>query len=246
MPPSFYEIAHNHRHATPLTEAQNLTLGQLCDINPSARVLDLGCGNGELLCQWALHYRVVGVGVEGSDALMQTARARGFDLAVWDKITWAYEEPQTYPNDFHQFDVVCNLGGRVGLDFADSFALMRSALRDGGGLLVFGEPFWQALPPPALLSEFDLAEDTFPTLDQLHQRFEQGGAEVRHTVLATHEGRDAYERAQWKAVDQWLQNHRGDPAADDLRAWSQRNQHNYQAFEQHYVGWGAFVLAVYL
>lgn len=51
---ALHEIAEtSHRILNPLTDSQLMTVGTVCRIDPTTRILDLACGKGELLCRWA-------------------------------------------------------------------------------------------------------------------------------------------------------------------------------------------------
>ena len=82
-------------------------------VNPSARVLDLGCGDGELLCRLGETKDVTGYGVERDQARIEACLARGvnviehdindgldrfptnsFDIVIMNETLQAIENPQ--------------------------------------------------------------------------------------------------------------------------------------------------------
>ena len=61
----FHEISEaNHRILNPFTLEKLLLLGDICRLKPGTRQLDLACGKGEMLCQWARAYGILGTGVD--------------------------------------------------------------------------------------------------------------------------------------------------------------------------------------
>jgi SAM-dependent methyltransferase len=242
----FHEIAEaGHRIQSPITDEQLLLLAEMCHVNSSTRLLDLACGKGELLCQWALHHGVIGVGVDISPVFIAAARHRGFDLAVWDKVTWVEGDAADYPTDFHQFDVVSCLGASwIGGSLAGTIDLMRVALHDAGGTLIIGEPYWNELPPDDAYAALGVERDTFDTLDGTKARFKAAGVELVDMLLATHEGWDSYMDKQFKAVARWLDNNPDDSDADALREWIDNARTSYNKYGRYYMGWGIFVLRV--
>lgn len=49
-----HEIAEtNHRILNPFDETKLMLLGEICRLQSGMRQLDLACGKGEMLCQWA-------------------------------------------------------------------------------------------------------------------------------------------------------------------------------------------------
>ncbi|MEN8200165.1 MAG: methionine biosynthesis protein MetW [Thermodesulfobacteriota bacterium] len=69
-------------------------------IKPGARVLDLGCGNGDLLAWLQKHKNVQGTGIERDKEKAATCIARGLSVLQGD----LKDEVQDYPDDC--FDVV--------------------------------------------------------------------------------------------------------------------------------------------
>ena len=61
----FREIAEaNHRLQHPFTVDKIQLLGKVAGIAPRMNHLDLSCGNGELLVQWAAQFNIYGVGID--------------------------------------------------------------------------------------------------------------------------------------------------------------------------------------
>jgi SAM-dependent methyltransferase len=242
----FHEIAEaNHRIQNPITQDQLLQLGEMCHANRSTRLLDLACGKGELLCQWALHYGVVGVGVDISKTFIAAARHRGFDLAVWDKVSWVEGDAADYPAQHHQFNTVSCLGATwIGGGLLGTIQLMRVALHDDGGTLMIGEPYWNELPPDEAYAALDIKADTFDTLEGTKVRFQTAGVELVDMLLAAHEEWDTYMEKQYKTVAQWLDKHPHDPDHAALSAWIERSRTTYEQYGRPYLGWGVFILRV--
>ncbi len=69
-------------------------------IKPGSRVLDLGCGEGELLCYLKKEKRIIGTGIESSEVKVEKCFDKGLQVLQGD-IT---EEVQDYPDN--SFDYV--------------------------------------------------------------------------------------------------------------------------------------------
>src|SRR5688572_19709130 len=82
-----HEISEsNHRILNPLSESKLMLLGEICCLQPDMRQLDLCCGKGEMLCQWAHRWKIRGVGVDISKVFLAAARQRAVELSVEDRV----------------------------------------------------------------------------------------------------------------------------------------------------------------
>jgi len=76
-------IHHHHQHPITLTERPDFhVIGEI--IEPRSRVLDLGCGEGELLAWLIEHKQVLARGVEISSAQVRRAISRGVSVYQGD------------------------------------------------------------------------------------------------------------------------------------------------------------------
>lgn len=84
----FHEIAErNHVIQNPITVEKLDTIGAACGFQPGMRLLDLGCGRGELLTRWAAQYGIGGTGVDISAVFLKEARRRARERGVADRLT---------------------------------------------------------------------------------------------------------------------------------------------------------------
>lgn len=247
MTSRFYAIAGaSQRLQNPLSEGKLLHLGQVCRLNSGSRVLDLACGRGELLCLWARHYGVRGVGVDEDAQLIEQAEARAAELEVWQDVHFSADDVAAYPQPFHSYDVVSCMGGTWAAGGAAAMLeLMRVALGDpAAGLLLLGESFWNEVPPPEVCEALGISPEDLPDLGGLSDMFDAAGVELLQLVAAAPEEWDRYYAAQWEAVRGWLQEHPQDPDGPALRGWLDETRRAYLRYERRYLGWGVFVLKI--
>jgi SAM-dependent methyltransferase len=240
----FHEISEaNHRILNPFTHEKLMLLGDICQLEPGTRLLDLACGKGELLAQWALKYDIIGVGVDISPVFLEAARQRADELDVLGRLTFVQDDAANYPQEHHEFDVVSCIGATwIGGGLLGTLELMRKAVKDKGGLLLVGEPYWIDLPPPEAYAALEVGEDEFTTLDGTFRRFDAAGMELVEMVMANHDSWDRYEAKHWMTVTQWLKENPNDPDGDALREWNARSRRSYLQYSRRYFGWGVFVL----
>jgi SAM-dependent methyltransferase len=240
----FYEIAEaNHQIQNPFTHEQLNLLGDICRLEEGTRHLDLACGKGEMLSQWALKYGTLGVGVDISEVFIEAAKARAYELEILDQVNFIVDDAGAYPQDYHQFDVVSCIGATwIGGGLVGTLNLMKSALKPRDGLILVGEPYWYEMPSAEIAAAMNAEPDTFATLEGTLNRIEQTGLTLVEMVLATLEGWDRYEAQHWWAVDRYLYENPDDPSAAALRSWITHNRRTYLTYGRKYMGWGVFVL----
>jgi cyclopropane fatty-acyl-phospholipid synthase-like methyltransferase len=243
----FFDIASADQPIdVPLTEAQILRLGEMCGVTTRTRVLDLACGKGEVLVQWAKAFDLQGTGVDESETNIDRAQHRANELEVWSQLHFVVADVLQYPQAFHQYNIVSLLGATgTGISLTELVNVMREALKDeAGGLLLVGEDFWQKEPDSEVLAALDVERDWIPTLASLARGFTAAGVELRDMLIAAPEDRDRFNGQQWRACLNWLDEHPDDDDALEIRAWLTRHRQSYLAYERDYLGWGVFVLSV--
>ncbi len=239
----FHEISEgNHRILNPFSENDLMLLGEICRLQPQMRQLDLACGKGEMLCQWARRWGITGVGVDISKVFLPAARQRATELNVTDKVTFIEADAGTYMTEGQQFDIVSCIGATwIGKGLVGTLRLMQPVLKPDGLLLV-GEPYWKEPPPDEAYQSAGLGKDDFTSLIGTLDRFESAGCKVVEMVLADLHSWDRYVAAQWWTVNQWTSENPNDPDTAELQAWIESNQRDYLQYGRRYLGWGVFVV----
>ncbi|MFC2171144.1 SAM-dependent methyltransferase [Acidobacteriota bacterium] len=241
----FHEIAErSHRILNPFTPEKLNLLGELCCLRRGSTQLDLACGKGEMLCQWAVRHGIAGVGVDISSVFLTAAKARSVELGVSDKVTFVQSEAAKHlERNRDRFDVVSCIGATwIGGGLLGTLEQMKSAIREQDSLLLVGEPFWLETPPEEAYAPLSEARDTFASLEGTLERFESAGFELIEMVLANHDDWDRYEASQWTTGRDWIREHPDDPDVASLREWISKNRLTYLTYGRRFLGWGVFVL----
>jgi SAM-dependent methyltransferase len=122
---------------------QNRLLIETAEVEPEARVLDLGCGTGWssiAAAQAASHGSVLGVDL--SARMLERARHRAKEQGV-DNVEFLQADAQVHPFETGAFDLaVSSFGVMFFADPAAAFSNISSALRPGGRLVAM---VWQPL-----------------------------------------------------------------------------------------------------
>ena len=240
----FHEIAEaNHTVQNPFSIEKLRLLGDICGLKEGQRVLDLGCGKGAMLVNWAYDHNILGVGVDQSSSFIDDAKQYAYRQDVGNRVNFVVGDPAIYPELHHQFDVIVAMGtSKIGGGLAGTLNLMRTALNSSDGLLLVGEPYWKDDPPEAIYGALEIEQDTFASLDVTLDRIQATGFDVVEMVMADQNEWDRFEASQWMAVHQYISENHDDPINNRLKQWRADNQRRYIRYGRRYLGWGVFVL----
>ncbi|MES1147197.1 MAG: class I SAM-dependent methyltransferase [bacterium] len=229
----FHEISEaNHRILNPLTTEKLEALGQACRFRQGMTHLDLCCGKGEMLLQWALKWGTRGTGVDISKVFLASAEARKAELRVKD-VEFVEADASTYQSP-SRYDIVSCIGATwIGDGLTGTIKLITPYLQPNGFMLI-GEPFWRH-PVPS-------DDQGFTTLAGTLDRIEACDMELVEMVLADEGSWDRYVCAQWLTADDWLRENPSSPIADEFREWIAEGKRQYLKFERDNMGWGVFVM----
>lgn len=247
MTDAFHAIATTgQRTDYPLGEKALQALGRKCGMHRGKRVLDLGCGRGELLCQWAKAFDIQGTGVDEDETLLRGALERASELDVWQRLNLIDDDTLDYPQPFHQYDaVVCLSATGRHETLAETREWMRPSLDDQrGGLLLLGLTYWRQTPTPDVCEVLDWPAEALPTIGDIATQVIDAEVLLRDMHLVSQAQMDAHYAHQWRACARWLTKNPDDERGHDLRVWLAESQQRYLRYEREALGWGVFVLQV--
>jgi SAM-dependent methyltransferase len=187
-------------------------------LGPGDRVLDVGCGAGELLVGLAERHGCGGLGVDTSQILIEEARRRAAVRAPGAGLEFRAEPADAVEPD-GGFAAACCLGSLHALGGLEpGLAWLRRAVVPGGAVVI-ADGFWSRPPDPAFLDALGATEDELPPFEGLLGTCRASGLEP--VWVATSSSED-WERYEWTLVsngDRWAREHAGEPLAADVRAW---------------------------
>lgn len=242
----FFELSlARHAILNPFSAEKFALLGDLLRLESGARLLDLCCGKGEMLCTWAARQGISGIGVDISEAFLGAACKRSEELDVAGRVEFVQDEAARYARGSEErFDCVSCIGATwIGGGLTGTLELMKPLLASGDGLLAVGEPYWIDEPPEEAYVPLAGSREMFTSLAGTHERFESAGFELIEMVLSDHDSWDRYEAAQWTTMADWLRDNADDPEASEFAEKNAEHRDNHLRWGRRYFGWGVFVLA---
>lgn len=200
-------------------------------IDESSRVIDLGCGPGELLRRICESTGATGIGIDASAFALTEARHRLKGSATRDRIELRLADATVLEQRADQDLVLCigpgwNAGGwRALADWASGWVAP-------GGLLLLGEGAWRADPPAAALHRLGMRADDYPASSEVPGTVTAAGATVLWTRRATGAEWAAYADRYRAAMRTFAREHPEDPVTPALEERAEVGWADYETLHE--------------
>ncbi len=211
-------VEHDHEIQNPTSAEKIRLLGDYVRLAPQSRVLDIACGKAGPAIVLAETYGCRIVGVERLPAFADEARARIAARGLERLIEVRTGDGADFPLEPGTWDVALCIGASfVWGTIEDAAARLAPAVKSGG-FVAIGEPFWRTWPLPDQVGEGDfVGAETCVPLDETIARFQSSGLVLTGVIAASEDDWDRYESLHWRAAEEWLAAHTGDPRAAEIR-----------------------------
>ncbi len=238
----YFAITHaDHVICNPMSEGKVDELVGLFDLPSNGRVLDVGCGKGEVLVRTGERYGVSGVGVDLSPQFVAEARAKVAARGLEARIEVREEDGGSYRGEPASFDLAMCLGASW------AFGGYRGTLRSlagfvrAGGLVVVGEPFWKQRPPPDYVEASGIEEKLFSTHSGNVAAGTEEGLTPLYAMVSSADDWDRYQGLQWRAAERYALEHPHDEDVPDLLGRQRQSRDLYLRWERDTLGWAVYV-----
>lgn len=225
------------RWNTPLSaEHAELLLDRLA-LTPGQRVVDLGCGWGELLLRAVARAGegATGVGLDQDAPLLERGRReaalRGLDVTFTEADVAGWRERSER--------VLCIGATRA---FGGTGRALRALAEvvEPGGRLLFGDAFWAQAPTKAAAAIFG---EVLRPLPELLEACRAAGWRVIHLSTADQREWDDFESTFRAGRQEWLLANEGHPRANEIRDWLDAREREYVSAYRGVLGFAYLVLA---
>jgi SAM-dependent methyltransferase len=235
--PWYYAVAeHDHELQNPTSPAKIRQLGERLRLGPGSRVVDLACGKAGPALILAESFGCSIVGVERAPEFVAGARERIDAAGLAGQVEIVEGDAAAFELESEAWDAALCLGASFvwhGLD--GTLEALAPAVRPRGHVVV-GEPFWRTWPLPEGIDDLG-----YLPLRETVGRIEAAGLALVSLIASSEDDWDTYESLHWRAVEEWLAEHPGDPDAPTIRARNEASRDAYFRHERALLGWAIFV-----
>jgi SAM-dependent methyltransferase len=236
-------IAHSHHPiAAPIYGVNVNRLLRRADRQPTARILDLGCGEAAWAMQALAHYPDGHAdGVDISAHALERAAEAANERGLADRLTLHERDARTYVPDGH-YDLVLCVGS------THAFGGLSETLELGGrhviadGILLVGEGFWQVPPTPGALAALDVKPEDFTDLAGLVAAAEQAGWTPIYAHVSDAAEWDNYEWSWIGSLTEWALDNPGHPDAPDAHTLAREHRDQWLSGYRNVLGFATLVL----
>jgi SAM-dependent methyltransferase len=196
----------------PLDPAQVDEVLDKLDLAPGDRVLDLGCGPGELLLRLHGRFGTGGLGIDSSPVQIEQARRRAAGTPL------EFAEGDAGAHEGTGYALTACLGSMHAVGGLAGLSRLAAHTRPGGWVLI-ADGFWRRDPEPRLLESLGATRDELPDRSTLLM------AGLRHGLRTTYvaeTSEEAWDRYEWTLI------HNGErDGRPDVLDWVARSRARY-------------------
>ena len=195
----------------PIPAAKLDEIVALLELPARGRVVDLGCGKGDLLARIARRYDVDAVGID-RDAQLLAEAPPGINVIVADIETWNRGRGA--------FDLVASVGSPAQL--SSLAGLVRP-----GGLVLYGDGYWRGEPSSEYLDALGAKREDLDDYAGTVRRGEELGLTPVYAVTASIDDFDRYEWSWSLNGERYAGEHPDELGVEEFLEWIRAGRRRY-------------------
>ena len=239
----FSTIAHtDHRYLCPLSDDKAQELIDVFELTASDRVLDVGCGKGELLVKIVERFGVAAVGLEPNPAFAASARAAVQARVPAAAVEIREEKAESYSASGFRLAMAIGATHAYG-GYCASLRALAGATGPGGQVLV-GEGYWRRPPAAEYLEVMGATADEFTDHAGNVASGVAEGLTPLYSRTSSDDDWDHYEGLYARAMEQHLACHPEDPDHEAMRDKIRRWRDAYLRWGRDTLGFGFYLFRV--
>jgi SAM-dependent methyltransferase len=239
----YYDIVHQrHSVMNPVDETKLERLYDLLELKPNARVIDIGCGKGEMLIRLVEKYDIKGLGIDKSPYCVREAEKRKGQRIPHAKLKFQEMDGAQYKPETGEYSHLAMCIGATWIygGYRNTVRALAGMTRSSGFVMV-GEPFWRKTPPQEYLQSEGIHADSFYTHHRNATIGESEGLRLVFTLVSSKEDWDRSEGLHWSAAAEYALAHPEDTDLEELLARDSKKRESYLRWGREVLGWAIYL-----
>jgi len=237
-----YNISERYMEIlNPSSPEKILTVGEILGVGQDSRIIDFGCGFGELLALWAERFGVSGIGIDIREHACDRAKARMEKRGLSERVKIVCTNGRDYPFERRSFDAALCIGATfIWGGYRQTIQAMKEAIHSGGKLAI-GEVYWLKENVPKEYLETTAPSGTMFEHELLQVTREEG-FDIEYIVRASDDDWARYSTGNWLGLLRWIDENPEHPERQEVIDHLHKDQEEYLRYEREYLGWAMYIL----
>lgn len=224
----------------PLSQPTVDNLIDIIPLNSASRILDIGCGEGEILLRFVNRFSLHATGVDLNPDSLAQAKAKAKQRGLNSSVKLIENNAMDMELD-GSFDLIINIGASHAC--GNFIGLLKTAQKKlkPGGFLLFGERYWKNEPTEEYLGLSETKKSDFSIFNDYMETGADFGFNPAWTGRSSEYEWDDYEGKIRLAIVKYLKDRPMDPDAAAFAKRSRDWYKTYLQFGRDCLGFGLFL-----